>query len=731
MNKHVGKEIETQIDEKIIEYLAQMTLKEKVWYVSGTWDPIRNQIRHRRAYGPVPDESTGCKRLGLPTVKFCDGPRGVVPGESTCFPVTMARGASFDRNLERRVGEAMGKEARAAGANYFGGVCINLLRHPAWGRAQETYGENPFHVGEMGAALTAGVQRHNVIACLKHYAVNSIENNRFNVDVHIDERSLREVYLPHFKKAIDAGAASVMGAYNRCNGDHCCEHKHLLTDILRDDWGFEGFTITDYLYGLRDTVKGIKAGMDLEMPMPVRYRQKLLEAVTNGMVPEELIDASVKRILKTLLMFERSPDPMEYPPELKASAEHRELAREAAEKSMVLLKNTGSVLPFGEKPRMVLLLGRLAERENTGDHGSSRVYPSSVVTALQGIRTFLGEGTEVLHENGDDIDRAKQLAEKADCVIIVAGYDFNDEGEFMVPDDGGAASVETIARGYKNQGMLLKSLFIRLAMRFQKRRFTTEEGEPVGGDRRSLSLKPTDLGLINAVGPVNKNTAVVLVGGSMIMIREWEESVPAILYGWYAGMEGGTALARVLFGEVNPSGKLPFVIPRDERHLPYFSSTDDEIEYGLYHGYTLLEKEGHTPAYPFGFGLSYTTFSYSDLRVERTKPADVSASAGAGMVTVGVTVENTGHRDGEEVVQVYVGMKNSAIDRQKKLLKGFEKVFIPAGEKRRVEISVPANDLRYYSVDEKRWIFEPGRYQFYAGSSSAEEHLLVEEISLS
>ena len=229
-----------QVEEQAQALLGQMTLKEKVWMLNGNWDPIGNFQKYNNMYNPVPIETNGCPRLGVSPIGFTDGPRGVVMGHSTCFPVSMARGASFDPDLEKRIGDAIGKEARAQGANYFGGVCINLLRHPAWGRSQETYGEDPFLLGEMAKALTEGVQAHNVIACVKHYAVNNIENSRFWVNVKADERTMREVYLPHFKKAIDAGAASVMGAYNLFNGDHCCESRTLLTDILREDWGFRG-----------------------------------------------------------------------------------------------------------------------------------------------------------------------------------------------------------------------------------------------------------------------------------------------------------------------------------------------------------------------------------------------------------------------------------------------------------------------------------------------------------
>ena len=287
-----------QIEEQAQSLLQQMTLQEKVWMLNGNWDPIGNAQKYQNMYNPTPIETNGCPRLGVSPIGFTDGPRGVVMGHSTCFPVSMARGASFDPDLEQRIGDVIGQEARAQGANYFGGVCINLLRHPSWGRSQETYGEDPFLLGEMGKALTEGVQAHNVIACVKHYAVNNIENSRFKVNVKADERTMREVYLPHFKKCIDAGAASVMGAYNRFNDDQCCESHFLLTEVLRDDWGFEGFAISDFVAGVRHTKKAIEAGLDIEMPMPIYYQRNLLEAVEDGSVAEAAVDTAVLRILR-------------------------------------------------------------------------------------------------------------------------------------------------------------------------------------------------------------------------------------------------------------------------------------------------------------------------------------------------------------------------------------------------------------------------------------------------
>jgi beta-glucosidase len=708
-----------EIEQKANDLLQQMTLKEKVWLLNGNWDIIPNMLRFKNPYNPVPITTNGLKRLGISPLKFSDGPRGVVMGHSTCFPVSMARGASFDRALERKVGDVIGKETRAQGANLFAGVCINLLRHPAWGRAQETYGEDPYHVGEMGKALTESVQGHQVMACLKHYAVNNIENSRFYVNVKADGRTLREVYLSHFKKSVEAGAACVMGAYNNYQGDQACESRLLLTDILRDEWGFEGYTISDFIFGIRDGIKAIKAGMDVEMPIPVQYQQRLLKAVQDGLVDESDIDRAVLRVVKTLLVFENTPDPMHYSKDLVAHQDHIQLAREVAEKSMVLIKNQGKALPFRKDVRKVLVLGRLAAQENTGDHGSSRIFAPYVVTPLDGIRRYLGEDVQIFHCGEDQLAAAKRLAGEVDCVIIIAGYDYKDEGEFVSP--GGMGDFLTpVITGYKNMGQPIKAFLLSLMGKIFSKQIVNESGESIGGDRKSLSLRPEQSRMIKEAGGINPKTVICLVCGSMVMLDDWADQAPAVIYSWYAGMEGGNALPRVLFGDVNPSGKLPFTIPADSGHLPYFSSSDQEITYDLFHGYTLLDKNGQPPAYPFGFGLSYTSFQFSDGSVNRVGEN----------LEVSVRVTNTGEWDGEEVVQVYIGMEDSKVARPEKLLKGFEKVFIRSGETIDVKIPVAIQDLRYYNLEEAAWRLEPGVYRVMVGPNAADSALLVTRVTL-
>lgn len=709
---------EAEINARVESLLQKMSLKEKVFLLSGNWNMVKDIVVNKRAYNPVPMPTHGNKRLGIVPIGFTDGPRGVVMGHSTCFPVSMARAASFDTELERRVGDVIGKEARAGGANLFAGVCINLLMHPAGGRAQESYGEDPFLVGEMGSALVRGVQYHNVMACVKHYAVNNMENKRFEVDVDCSERTLREVYLPHFKKCFDAGAAAVMGSYNLFRGDQASESKYLLTDVLRNDWGFEGFALTDFIYALRNSAKAIKAGMDVEMPVPVHFGKELIAHVEKGDVSEAEIDTAARRVLRTQLTFQHTDDPMKYDKSLIACKEHTALSQEVAEKSMVLIKNKNQVLPLSRNCKRILVAGKLADQENTGDHGSSTVYASYVVTALQGIRKYLGEDVQVDYCGEDELEKAKELARNADAVIIVAGNDFNDEGEYVIPDSEGGDILGHMGRAYLNNGNTILGKLLTAASKKggdKMSSYTSDDATPVGGDRKSLSLKDGEIRLIRELGALNKNTVVTLVCGSMIMTKEWDDAVSSILYSFYAGMEGGHALARVLFGDVNPSGKLPFTIPADEKHLPEVDFNTTKIYYDYHHGYRKLDKEGNKPAYPFGYGLSYTSYTYSDAKVMLLD---------SNTAQVSVNVKNTGDRDGTEAVQVYVRFPNSSVERHVKELKGFTKAVIAAGEEKVMTITVAAEELKYFDETAGKFVLEDTDYEFLVGPSSDEDTLL-------
>jgi beta-glucosidase len=666
--------------------LDNASLAEKVAMMSGRGF-YKAYVEDGRVWAARPYRAGGgCERLNVPALWFTDGPRGVARGQSTAFPCTMARGASFDTDLEHRIGIAMGAEVRAQGCNLSGAVCVNLLRHPGWGRAQETYGEDPHHLGMMGAALATGIQHHNVIATVKHFAANSIENARFKVDVQIDPRPLREVYLPHFKMILDAGCASVMSAYNKVNGSYCGHSHALLTDILRSDWGFAGFVHSDWMLGVYGP-DGAVAGLDIENPEPVHYGKKLIAEVEAERIGADVIDRACTRILTTLYSFASTHDPLpDYPLSLVANADHVALAREAAQKSAVLLKND-AVLPLGEQPS-VALFGRLANRANTGDNGSSKVRPPHVITPYAGLRAALGERVVVRGDEGD-IDAAAQAAKQADIAIIIAGYTAEEEGEY-IPGEMSAGLEGRDADG---------------------------KARAIGGDRDNLHLPPAQVALIHAVAAANPRTLVVIVAGSAVLMSEWVDSVAGVVQTFYAGMEGGHALADILTGAVSPSGKLPFTVARDAADYPFFDKDADAIAYGSLHGYTLLDESGTAPLFPFGFGLTYSRFAYS-------RP---EARCIGGAIEASVTVANVGDVAARDVAQLYVGFP-ARVKRPHKLLRGFASVPLEPGEARRIDFAVPLDDLGWWDETSHGWVVEPGHYTLYFGNDCASAEALTVSI---
>jgi beta-glucosidase len=680
------------IEARARELLDELTLHEKLHLLSGDAPAVGGLIGLVRHNNEVPYVAGAVPRLGIAGIRFSDGPRGVVMGYATAFPVPMARGASFDPALEERIGDVIGVECRALGANLFAGVCVNLLRHPAWGRAQETYGEDSHLLGEMGAALVRGAQRH-VMACVKHFACNSMDDGRFRVDVRIDEDDLHDIYLPHFRRVVDEGVAAVMTAYNRVNGEHCGHHRHLITEVLKGEWGFDGFVMSDFVLGIR-SADALNAGLDMEMPFRLRFR-RLAGLVRSGWVPPERVDDAAMRILRQELRFDGNPnrrDGGRYRPERVASAEHRALAREAAERSIVLLRNrvlgriaesedmgagagptdeeaggsandtNGDAPPGGEWRRVLPLdpasveslavFGRLAlDSTVTGDRGSSDVRAPSVVTLLDGLMAF-GERhvIGVQHHEEGDLDAAGACASRSDAAVVVAGYTHRDEGE-------------------------------RILGR--------------GGDREQLTLRPEDERLIRTVAAANRRTIVVLVGGSAIVTDAWRDQVGAIIMAWYPGTEGGHAVARVLFGEVNPGGRLPCTWPRSAEQLPPFGParaaggaggmSATSVRYGPLHGYRLVQATERSPAFPFGFGLSYTTFEHGRLAGRRSWD---------GAITVTVPVANTGTRVGDEVVQLYLDEPLGSDPRPLRTLRGFRRVTVAPGSTLNVTLQVPTDAAR-------------------------------------
>ncbi|WP_103062568.1 glycoside hydrolase family 3 protein [Actinomyces qiguomingii] len=669
----------------------QLTDDERLGLLDGDqpfWQGMADMMQV--GYNAAPYVHGAVERMGIPGTRFVDGPRGCVSGQGTAFPVSMARGATWDVDLEERVGEAIGTEVRAVGGNFFGGVCINLPRHPAWGRIQETYGEDTCILGEMGAALTRGVQRY-AMACAKHYALNSMENKRFQVDVTIDEASLHEQYLPHFKRVVDEGVAAIMSAYNSVNGQWAGQNRYLLHEVLREQWGWDGITVSDFIWGLRDAATSLNNGLDLEEPFAQQRAQNLRRQLAAGETSWLMVRRAGLRLLAAQLRSYAFRKDVPEDSSLLATAEHRALAREAATRAMTLLKNDdvdGSpILPLSSQLDTIAVIGRLATAENMGDSGSSMVHPPSHVTPVDGIRAAC-PGARIVLVADDDPQAAARAASRADVAIIVAGFDKHDEGEWV----GGDTMNDPV----------LTRLFPALPAGAEA---PTGDANAVmtagyGGDRSHLTLREVDDEIIRAVVAANSRTVVTLVGAGPIIMESWRNKIPAIVMMWYAGMEGGHALADVLFGAANPSGRLPFSIPTSEDHLPAFNRDWTAVTYDRWHGQRLLDRLGVEAAFPLGWGLSYCAY--------RLDGAQVIASTGQGaerVITVRVRVTNTGARDGIQVIQVY---GRGGAHREETQLLGFATVEVRAGRSAEVDVPVRLTQLGSWDPQVGRIVLTDG-----------------------
>ncbi|ROQ52599.1 beta-glucosidase-like glycosyl hydrolase [Rathayibacter sp. PhB152] len=634
-----------------------------------------------RQYNATPVVMGEVARLGVPGLRFSDGPRGVVMGKSTAFPVSMARGATWNLTLEEEIGRAIGAEMRAQGGNFFGGVCINLPRHPAWGRSQETYGEDPVLLGEFGAALVRGVQRHGM-AVAKHYALNSMENARFAVDVTADDATLHEVYLPHFKRVVEEGVAGIMTSYNSVNGEWAGQNEALLEGVLREQWGFEGITLSDFIFGLRDPAMSLRAGLDVEAPFRQQRARALPGDLEAGRASWNDVRRAARRIIATQLRFAASDlDPQ---PELSVvfSRAHRALSRRTAAESMVLLQNDAlnevPLLPIDRTAvSSIAVIGRLSDLANTGDKGSSNVHSPRVITPLEGVRSAFPTAM-VLSSVEDDPVAAAHIAADADIAVVVVGYTAADEGEYLGDTMLSAPGLLKV----------FPPLPPGVTMPTGDDRNENLMGSAAGGDRASLRIRPVDVEIIRATAAANPRTVVVIVTAGAVIIEEWKDLVPAILVSWYAGSEGGDALADVLLGEVDASGRLPYSIPRDESHLPFFDVAATSIVYDRWHGQRLLDRDGIEAAYPLGFGLSYTRFDIRNLEV-----GAIDEESGSFEATVDVV--NIGDRAGRHVVQLY-----GVIDADEfpaRLLLGFEPIAVRAGETHRVRITGSTAPLRRWT----------------------------------
>jgi len=787
------------------DLLHRMTLEEKVDMLGGYED-----------FYILPNE-----RLGIPKIKMADGPLGVRNyGEATAFPAPIGVAASFNVELMNEFGVAVGKEARSKGVHIMLSPGVNIYRAPMCGRNFEYLGEDPYLSSRMAAAYVKGVQSQGVVATVKHFAANNQEYDRYNVSSDMDERTLREIYLPAFRGGVvEGGACAVMTSYNLLNGVHCSEHQHLITDILKGEWGFKGILMSDW-GSTWDGIAAARAGLDLEMPSG-RYmnRQVLLPAIKAGKIKESVIDDKVRRMLSVVFrmgFFDRSQADSSLP---LYSPQSRLVALKAAREAVVLLKNKANLLPLDRsKIQSVAVIGPNAHPAVTGGGGSSMVKPFRSVSVLEGMIQTAGSGVKVYYHKGLDkdienvfnsseflsqgekglrgeyfsnmnlqgapalsrIDRnlnfnwrdgpADKFPKTKYSVRWKGSVQVNQDGsyEFIVRgDDGyrlyldsdvvidswkdqspttqtallrlkGGSQHEVVLEYYQNEGGAAISFgwgrnerqvddaATRLAAKCDAALicvgFNPEtEGE---GEDREFKLSSEEEKLINGAAKVNPNTIVVLTAGGNVSMTGWIDNVSGLLHTWYPGQEGGTAVAEIIFGDVNPSGKLPASFEKTWEDNACFKSyydqdTDKHVFYseGIFTGYRHFDKTGIQPMFPFGFGLSYTSFEYKNLQLStgKIRPGE--------KLILSFVVANSGTRPGAEASQLYIRDSESSEPRPVKELKGFAKVFLMPGESKKIELEIDNAALSFYSMKKKAWVAEGGDFEVMIGSSSKDIRL--------
>ena len=724
------------MEAEIENYVKELTLDEKIGMIHGD-----GLFRTR----PVP-------RLGIPALKMSDGPMGVrnefdneewMPVGNhddyvTYLPCNSALAAAWNRKLAYEVGKALGEEARGRGKDVILAPGINIKRSPLCGRNFEYMSEDPFLAGEMAVPLIQGIQTADVAACVKHFALNNQETERLWAETIVSDRALWEIYLPAFKKAVEQGnSLSIMGAYNRFRGEHCCESKLLLNEILRKQWNYDGVVISDW-GAVHKTKEAAESGLDIEMSVTNNFdeycmAEPLKKAVEKGELPETLLDEKVRNILRLMFrlhMLEEKDIGQKETEQFKDgdvcegfvsrtrkagsynTPEHRNSALEAARESVVLLKNEGGILPLSpEKTKKVLVIGDNADRIHSNGGGSAEIKALYEITPLMGIKKLLGGNAEVTWVPGYTADDMEALEAQ--------GEGMNWQADSL--ENGGGSSEE---RQTGNEMLLEKQAQLRaealqLAAEYDTVIFIGGQNhlqDLEGHDRPDMKLPYAQDVLLRELLAVNPHTIVVMVSGSPVEMP-WIHQANALVWHWYAGMEGGTALAEVLFGRVNPSGRLPETFPVSHMDCPAhcigeFAETGTvDYKEGIFVGYRYYDRNRTEVLFPFGYGLSYTEFSFENIKVEKQgQGEDVQ-------VQVSAEVTNTGTRKGKEVVQLYVGMKDSSVERAKKELKAFEKVELEAGERKTVCFELDEDAFAFYREEEGAFCVEPGEYVISVGKS--------------
>jgi beta-glucosidase len=683
---------------KINELIKKMTLEEKVGMI----------------HASSSFTSGGVPRLGIPELTTSDGPHGVRPehgrdwnldknvyDSGTYLPTGVCLAATWNPDLGYSFGKVLGSEANFRGKDVILGPGINIIRSPLNGRNFEYQSEDPYLVSRMVVGYIKGVQDQGIAACVKHYLANNQERWRNWINVEMSERALREIYLPGFKAAVqEGGVYTLMGAYNKFRGQWCTHNDYLMNQVLKKELGFKGLVMSDW-GAVHNVQQALWYGTDLEMgtdlamlPNPNYGKffmgDTVISMVRSGRVPEALIDDKVRRILYVMHktnMIGGTRKKGEY-----NTKEHRQTATKVAEEGIVLLKNEGGLLPLDKsKIKTVAVIGYNAERPQAMGGGSSQVKAFYEITPLQGIQNMVGHTADIIYAPGYNIARGAQAdqlsiskaveaASRADIAIIVGGWTHG--YNYSVWSDNAYDAEDTDKPDMKM---------------------------PFGQDQ-----------LIKAVLQANPRTVVVLMGGGPIDMQQWVGDARAIVQAWYPGMEGGNALARILFGQVNPSGKLPMTFPKKledvgAHTLGQYPGDSVNVYYydDIYVGYRYFDTWKVEPQFAFGHGLSYTSFVYSNLKVQ---PAGKKA-------TVSFTIKNTGSREGAEVAQVYIRQEKSTLPRPDKELKAFRKISLKPGEQRTITLTLDEDAFRYYSDIQNKWVLEPGNFEVLIGSSSRDIRL--------
>lgn len=698
------------IEERVEDALSRMTLEEKI------------AVIHAQSKFSSP----GVKRLGIPDIWTTDGPHGVRPevlwdewdqagwtnDSCVAFPALTCLAATWNTDMAMLYGKSIGEEARFRNKAMLLGPGVNIYRTPLNGRNFEYMGEDPYLAGQMVAPYVQGVQSNGVAACVKHFALNNHEVNRHTTDVEVDDRTLYEIYLPAFKSAVQQGHAwAVMGSYNLYRGQHCCHNEYTVNDILKGEWGFDGVLVSDW-GGAHDTDQAIRNGLDMEFGTWTNglsagsrnaydsYHLALpyLEKIRNGEVGTGELDDKVRRVLR--LAFRTVMD-RNRPIGSMCSEAHYQAARQIAGEGIVLLKNDGGMLPMDmDHARKILVVGENAVKMMTVGGGSSSLKVQREISPLDGIRERAGEGVQVVYERGYVGDVSGEYNG------VTTGQDLSESrsAEQLIAD---AVSQAKDADYVIFVGGLNKS--------------AGQDCED--SDRKGLGLPYGQDDVIEALAAVNDRIVVINISGNAVAMP-WIDKVPAVMQAWYIGSEAGHAIADVLSGDVNPSGKLPFTFPArledvpahifgDYTGEPQRDTVDIEYREGIFVGYRWADMQKKTrPLFAFGHGLSYTSFEYG-------KPVISSETMQAdGTVTVEVTVTNTGSREGKETVQMYVGDRKSSLPRPLKELKGFAKVSLAPGESTVVTFTVGREDLSFFDPERHEWVAEPGKFDIYIAAAA-------------